>query len=234
MRRLALTVLVAVVMLVSAGCSSPPTSSEGNAAVQELENRVAELTAAVEELESRNEELEARVAELDARRRELEYRNEELVERLSPEERVVDLVNPNFPPAVGGEPGWEYHQTLTADLDGDGQEEQVSVTTNAFWMPDRREFAWDDGHPWHVYVDEPDGSRTYLFSEWVQLGRLELILDREGPGLFIVYERGGGLVVYRAAYQGPGQFRTVLAFHIPLSDYATWADPDMFRVDPEG
>ncbi|WP_374713578.1 hypothetical protein [Symbiobacterium terraclitae] len=233
MRRSTLTLLTAVAMAAAVGCSSPPAASEGNPEVRELQDRVAELTAAVEELEYQNRELEAQVAELDARRRELESRNADLARRLSPEDRVVDLVNPNFPPAVGGEPGWEYHRTLTADLDGDGQEERVSVTTNAVWMPDEGEFAWDDGHPWHVYVEEPDGTRTYLFSNWVQLGQLEVILDREGPGLFIVYKRGGGMVVYRATYEGPGQFRTVLAFEIPLSDHATWANPEMFSRDPE-
>ena len=144
-----------------------------------------EVTSAAEQLErlrARNRELETLVAELDAKVKELEFRNRYLAERLSPEDRVVDLINPNYPPAVGGEPGWEYHQTLTADLDGDGVDERVSVTTNAFWMPDEKEFGWDDGHPWHVYVEEPDGTRTYLFSNWVQLGRLDVILDREGPG----------------------------------------------------
>lgn len=190
-----------------------------------------EVTSAAEQLErlrARNRELETLVAELDAKVKELEFRNRYLAERLSPEDRVVDLINPNYPPAVGGEPGWEYHQTLTADLDGDGVDERVSVTTNAFWMPDEKEFGWDDGHPWHVYVEEPDGTRTYLFSNWVQLGRLDVILDREGPGLFIVYWRAGGLVIYRATYQGPDQFRTVLSFEIPLSDFATWADITMF------
>jgi len=33
-------------------------------------------------------------------------------------------------------------------------------------------------------------------------------------------------------YDGPGQFRTVLAFDIPLSDYATWANPEMLFGSP--
>jgi hypothetical protein len=141
---------------------------------------------------------------------------------------VVNLINPNYPPGVAGEPGWEYHKTLSADLDGDGQTERVSVTNNAEWLPEQKEFAWDDGHAWHVYVEEADGSRTYLFSNWVQLGQLDVILDQQGPGLFIVSSRGGGLIVYRATYKGPGQGETVLALEIPLSDFATWADPMMF------
>lgn len=95
-------------------------------------------------------------------------------------------------------------------------------------MSEQKEFAWDDGHPWHVYVEETDGSRTYLFSNWVQMGRLDVILDRESPGLFIVASRCGSLVVYRAIYRGPGQVEAVLIFDIPLSAFATWADPLMF------
>lgn len=210
-----------------AGCSSPPAPGAGLPG-ETAGEEVAALTAANQRLEAEKRQLEARVAELEAKVRELESRNRHLAERLSLEEREVNLINPAYPPAVGGEPGWEYHQVLTADLDNDGVEERASVTTNAFWLPDEKEFAWDDGHPWHVYVEEPDGTRTYLFSNWVQMGQLDVILDREGPGLFIVYRRGGGLIIYRATYQGPGQFRTTLAFEIPLSDYATWADPDMF------
>ncbi|MEW8977878.1 MAG: hypothetical protein AB2385_05685 [Symbiobacterium sp.] len=228
MRRPSCFALVAALALMSVACSSPSVAPGGTAQVEELKKQVVELTAANEELAARNRELEARVAELDAKVKELEFRNQYLADRLSPEDRVVDLVNPNFPPAVGGEPGWEYHQVLTADLDRDGVDERVSVTTNAFWMRDRKEFGWDDGHPWHVYVEEPDGTRTYLFSNWVQLGMLDVILDREGPGLFIVYRRAGGLTVYRATYRGPDQFTTVLSFEIPLSDYATWANPEMF------
>ena len=26
---------------------------------------------------------------------------------------------------------------------------------------DDEEFAWDDGHPWHIYVEEADGVRHY-------------------------------------------------------------------------
>jgi len=229
MRRPLLTALVAAAAFVTVACSASTAPPEGSAEIEDLKEQLAELTAANGQLEERNRELEARVAELEAKVKELESRNRHLAERLSPEEREVDLISPHYPPAVGGEPGWEYHQTLTADLDNDGVDELVSVTTNAFWMEDEKEFAWDDGHPWHVYVEEPDGTRTYLFSNWVQLGKLDVILDREGPGLFIVYRRGGGMIVYRATYQGPGEFRTVQSFEIPLSYAASWADPHLFH-----
>ncbi|WP_273379764.1 FtsB family cell division protein [Symbiobacterium thermophilum] len=229
MRRASVAILLAATAAVFVACSSPPPPPGTSMEVEELSAQVAELTAVNQRLEAENRELEARVAELDAKVKELEFRNQNLADRLSPEEREVNLINPRFSAAVGGEPGWEYHQVLSADLDNDGVEERVSVTTNAFWMEDRKEFGWDDGHPWHVYVEEPDGTRTYLFSDWVQLGKLDVILDREGPGVFIVYRRDGGMIIYRATYQGPGQFRTVRSYQVPLSYSATWANPDMFR-----
>jgi len=60
------------------------------------------------------------------------------------------------------------------------------------------------------------------------MGQLEVILDREGPGLFIVSLRGGSLGVFRATYEGPGEAEVALVFYIPLSHFATWADPLMF------
>lgn len=140
----------------------------------------------------------------------------------------VNMVSPHYPPAVAGTPGWEYHQTLQADLNGDGQKERVSVITNAVWVPERKEFGWDDGHPWHVYVEAADGSRTYLFSNWVQLGKLDVIFDPESRNLFIVSLRGGGMVVYRATYHRPGEADLYQVFEIPLGEPATWADPQRF------
>lgn len=153
---------------------------------------------------------------------ELQNRIHELEQELT--RPSVNLINPNYPPAVAGEEGWEYHKVLVADLDADGEKETVSVTTNALWIQEAREFGWDDGHPWHVYVEEADGTRTYLFSDWVQMGRLDVILDAEHSGLYIVSSRAGGLDVYHAIYSAPDQVETVLAFQIPLSDYAVWAD----------
>ena len=212
MRRICFAVLVTGAVSVAAGCAAPSAPVSENRPDAQVS-----WEAQVRQLEARNDELAARIKELEAR-------NKALTDRLSPETRTVNLINPNYPPAVAGAPGWEYHQTLSADLDGDGEKERVSVTTNAAWMPDLKEFAWDDGHPWHVYVEEADGGRTYLFSNWVQLGRLDVILDRDGPGLFLLSARGGGLEIYRATYKGPGQVTTAEAFSIPLSVSATWAD----------
>jgi len=165
------------------------------------------------DVQAQIQQLEARIAELEA----------QLAEQQTP----VNLVSPHYPPAAAGDPGWDYHKTLTADVDGDGVAEKVHVVTNAFWMPEQQEFGWDDGHPWHVYVDEPDGDRTYVFSNWVQMGVLDVILDAESPGLYIVSSRGGGLTIYRVSYRGPGETEAVLAFQIPLSDYATLVDPQV-------
>lgn len=200
MRPIRLAALLSTALWITAGCSSPTI-------------RPIEPPPAVQ-AEIRAKALEARIKALEA--------------RLAQVGEPVNLISPHYPPAVAGQEGWVYHKSLTADLDGDGQAETVSVITNAEWLPDQKEFAWDDGQPWHVYVEEPTGARTYLFSNWVQLGQLDLILDQEGPGLFILSSRGGGMIVYRATYKGPGQAEVRRVFEIPLSDSATWADPTLF------
>ncbi|HWI51122.1 MAG TPA: hypothetical protein VNT01_03145 [Symbiobacteriaceae bacterium] len=140
----------------------------------------------------------------------------------APAPQVVNLVDPNYPPAVAGAPGWTYHKSLSADLDGDGAAEKVSITNNAYWDAERQQFGWDDGHPWHLYVEEPDGAKTYVFSGWVQMGQLDVILDEAKPGFYIVNARAGSLQVYRVAYSGPGRAEAVQLLHIPLSQSATF------------
>jgi len=140
----------------------------------------------------------------------------------APAAQAVNLIDPNYPPAVAGAPGWEYHKSLSADLDGDGTAEKVSITNNAYWDAQRQEFGWDDGHSWHVYVQEPDGAKTYVFSGWVQLGQLDVILDEAKPGFYIVNSRPGSLGVYRVTYSGPARAEAVQLLNIPLSQSATF------------
>src|SRR5688500_13904146 len=84
------------------------------------------------------------------------------------EGKEVDLRNPNHPPAVAGDEGYGYHQVGNHDLDGDEVTETVHVIAKA--IKDGSEYSRDDGSPWHVYVEEPTGERTYLYSDFVQLG----------------------------------------------------------------
>ena len=41
---------------------------------------------------------------------------------------IVQLIDSAIPPAVAGEAGWDYHQSVEADLTDDGQPERVVLT----------------------------------------------------------------------------------------------------------
>ena len=120
----------------------------------------------------------------------------------------TDLLDENYPAAVAGDDRYRYHKTARDDLDGDGQAETVHVIAQA--VKDGSGYSWDDGSPWHVYVEEVTGERTYLYSGWVQLGVLEVaVIWRDGPGsdLLVQHEAGAGFILYCAEYRGPGRTR---------------------------
>jgi hypothetical protein len=82
------------------------------------------------------------------------------------------LIDTAFPPAVAGEEGWDFQQSVSGDLDGDGQAERVVLTARVELV--RGQPAWDDGQPWQVYVESSTGSRTYLYAQRLQLGTLTM------------------------------------------------------------
>jgi hypothetical protein len=116
----------------------------------------------------------------------------------------VDLTDPKYPAAVAGDDRYEYHKSGERDLDGDGVAETVHVIAQA--VKDESGYQWDDGEPWHVYVEEPSGERTYLYSGWVQLGTLEVGFiwnDDNVTDLLLTYQGGSAFNVYCAEYRGP-------------------------------
>ena len=121
----------------------------------------------------------------------------------------LDLVDPAYPQPLPG----DYRRTARVDLDGDGREEQIVVLAAVELVRDGGEFpgiddfAWDDGQPWQVYVEEPGGQRTYLFSQFVQLGTVEALVDPDAARIWIVVQTGAGLDVYEVIYEGPGDYQ---------------------------
>lgn len=124
-------------------------------------------------------------------------------------EASLDLIDPAYPQPLQG----DYRLTAVADVDGDGQEEQVVVLAAVDRVredPDASpvdEFAWDDGQPWQVYVEEPDGSRTYLFSRFVQLGAVDALVDPDNRRIWIVVKTGVGIDVYEVIHEDPDGYR---------------------------
>ncbi|HST60780.1 MAG TPA: hypothetical protein VLK84_18915 [Longimicrobium sp.] len=124
----------------------------------------------------------------------------------------VVLVDTAQPPAVAGDAGWGYHLRANADLDGDGQPERASLIARVGGGDDG--FLWDDGQPWQLYVEEADGTRTYVYRRWVQLGTVEAHVASRAPGekgldLLIVENTPGDLRVYEVRYAGPGRVTSV-------------------------
>lgn len=112
------------------------------------------------------------------------------------------LVDPAYPPGIA-DSGWQYRESVEADLDRDGANETVVVTARAGW--NGQSFDFDDGQPWQVYVEEADGKRTYLYSRWVQLGTLETGVSEENGNLSVVIleRQGFSFSLYRVSYSGP-------------------------------
>lgn len=127
-----------------------------------------------------------------------------------PAVQTVQAINQNYPLARAGEAGWDYHKELKADLDGDGAEEALTVIARIAWDAQHQDWMYDDGHNWQVYVTEPDGKVTYLFNDWVQLGKLDVLLV-ENNQIVIIRRTGPGIWIYRTTYRaGDSNLEVVL------------------------
>ena len=123
---------------------------------------------------------------------------------------VVDLVDPGVTMAAAGQ-HWNYHLEASADLDGDGVAERTVIITDVA-LDERGGFLWDDGQVWQVYVEEPDGTRTYVYARFLQMGTLEGMTS-PGPGrtrlVTIVEQTPHAYVLYEVRYRGPNRAEVV-------------------------
>ena len=141
---------------------------------------------------------------------------------------ALDLIDTTIPRAVAGDAGWNYVQTASSDLDLDGQNEKVILTARVEMIRGRP--AWDDGQPWQAYVEEPDGTRTYVFARFVQLGTLSLRLSaKEGPdrpAIVLLEQLPDRLSVYEVEYSGPGRVRTTAPYERDLETGGDVSNPE--------
>jgi hypothetical protein len=126
----------------------------------------------------------------------------------------VVLVDTTVPPAVAGVEGWDYHLRASVDLDGDGQTERASLIALVGRGPDPDDgFLWDDGQPWQLYIEEPDGTRTYAYRRFVQLGSVEAHVSTAQSGggrvLLVVEQLPQAMRIYEVTYAGPGRVTAV-------------------------
>ncbi len=132
----------------------------------------------------------------------------------------VDLVDPKQELIAAGTPGWEYQQSMTAELDGDGSTEAIYILAKAMKDPNRPgEYQWDDGQPWQVYVQD-GGDITRIFARWVQAGRLTVFVTDEEPARLVVAEQeGAGFHLYNVRYKGPGSVKATKMVSFPVRDH---------------
>lgn len=88
----------------------------------------------------------------------------------------VTLIDTAIAPAIAGANGWNYSQSTSADLTGDGVSERIVLTAQVEMR--RGAPLWDDGQAWQVYIEFPDSSRTYVYANRLQLGTLGMRLSR--------------------------------------------------------
>jgi hypothetical protein len=141
----------------------------------------------------------------------------------------VQLVDSTIPPAVAGEAGWGYQQSTHADLTGDAQLERVVLTARVELYRGRP--AWDDGQPWQVYVEAPDGTRTYVYAQRLQLGTLAMRVSRSEAGqpasIVLLEHLPDRLTVYEVSYLGPGRISVTVRFQRDLDPYGELAGPQL-------
>jgi hypothetical protein len=138
----------------------------------------------------------------------------------------VDLVSPRHDDAVMGQAGWNHAQSATADLDGDGTAEKAVIIANADSY--HGTVLWNDGQVWQVYVEEPDGTRTYVYKQFLQLGSVLARLARpeaprpgaaakqpavQAPTILLLEQVPQRFAAYEVRYSGPGQASVVEVMH---------------------
>ena len=133
---------------------------------------------------------------------------------------TVELVSPRVDDAALGQAGWAHGQSVTADLDGDGTPERAVIIANAEDF--RGHVLWNDSQVWQVYVEEADGTRTYVYKRVLQLGSLLARLARPAdagpirPGeqpkpstILLLEHTPQRFAAYEVRYAGPGQATAV-------------------------
>lgn len=146
----------------------------------------------------------------------------------------VDLVDPQYQSTDDGHRQWDYQRVATADLDDDGTEENIIVTAAVPRAPQEGEhehedaFIWNDGQPWQVYVEEPGGERTYVFAQFVQLGKLDVFVTaepteehgKEDKQVLIDQSTVHAKALYVIDYQGTQEFQAYELARIPIAQQA--------------
>ncbi len=141
--------------------------------------------------------------------------------------RETPLIDTSLTLTPAGSDGWNFQQSVSGDLDGDGAEERVVLTARVEMMRGRP--AWDDGQPWQVYVESADGRRTHMYARYVQLGTLTLRLSEpdavKGSRIVVLEQLPDRLAIYEGEYRGVGRLRATTAYERMLDPRGDVASP---------
>jgi hypothetical protein len=139
------------------------------------------------------------------------------------------ILDPDLPPAVAGEEGWDYQRSAEADLTGDGRAERVVLTARVEMHQGRP--AWDDGQPWQVYVEAEDGTRTHVYAQRLQIGTLTMRLGRNEPGapatIVLIEHLPDRLRVMEFRYGAPRRVTVETRFERDLDPRGDLASPQL-------
>lgn len=128
---------------------------------------------------------------------------------------------------VAGADGWNYQQSVAADIDGDGQVERVVIMARVELMRGRP--VWDDGQQWQVYVEEADGSRTTVYACRLQLGMLSMRLDAQPSGqphrIVMLEQLPDRLSVFEVHYRSPTDITALVMYQRSLDATGEIASP---------
>ena len=131
---------------------------------------------------------------------------EGMVERNREPESIDAMLDARVPAAKAGEPGWMYAQRVSADFDGDGEDE-TAVLMSDVTLDNGGAPLWEDGHRWQVYVEERTGEVTRLYAKFVPRGKVtaDIGVPSAGKELYIVVVEHSPdrIGVYEFEYRGP-------------------------------
>ncbi|MGI6542468.1 MAG: hypothetical protein ACOX44_05360 [Limnochordia bacterium] len=130
--------------------------------------------------------------------------------------KVVDLLDTDYALEVAGTAGWDFHQTLEYDLDGDGVDETIEVIAAVTKDARPGTYQWDDGQPWQVYIKDGDET-THIYNRYVQLGSLDVFVTYEDPPrIGIVETQSAGHALYVITYKGVGDYQAEEWVNLPV------------------
>lgn len=131
---------------------------------------------------------------------------EGMVERNATPDSIAPMLDARVPAAKAGDPGWTYAQRVSADFDGDGEDE-TAVLISDVTLDNGGAPLWEDGHRWQLYVEESDGKITRLYAKFIPRGRVTADVGIPSAGkelyLVVVEHSPDRMGVYEYEYRGP-------------------------------